>query len=139
VCSSDLRIARVVAATAGSLARAPAAPTGLVASGGGAAPVVLDWDAADPSRVDHYVLAVRAVTENLYRARWTLPPGAPSHAEATAVQLGLGAADAAFFVSVAAVDAAGHESLFAYPEYRCDAAGCVVQPGSALLTATRPL
>jgi len=44
--------------------------------------------------------------------------------------------DQAFFVSVAAVDAAGHESLFAYPEYRC-ATTCQVQPGSLDVTASR--
>lgn len=31
-----------------------------------------------------------------------------------------------FFISVAAVDEAGHASLFAYPECRCDATGCAV-------------
>jgi hypothetical protein len=41
----------------------------------------------------------------------------------------------AFFVSTAAVDSAGHESLFAYPEYRCDASRCAVQPGSLDVTA----
>jgi hypothetical protein len=37
---------------------------------------------------------------------------------------------------VAAVDAAGHESLFAYPEYRCDAGGCVVPAAALNITAT---
>jgi hypothetical protein len=41
-----------------------------------------------------------------------------------------------YFVSVAAVDAAGHESLFAYPEYRCDASGCVVPAAALNITAT---
>jgi hypothetical protein len=35
----------------------------------------------------------------------------------------------AFFVSVASVDEAGHESLFAFPEVRCDAVGCAVPAG----------
>ena len=41
-----------------------------------------------------------------------------------------------FFISVAALDNQGHESLFAYPEVRCDSAGCGA-PASAL-SATRP-
>ena len=48
----------------------------------------------------------------------------------------LGLSDApSFFVTVAAVDAQGHESLSAYPEYRCDTAGCLVQAGSLDVTA----
>ena len=47
------------------------------------------------------------------------------------------AGQSAYFVSVAAVDAQGHESLFAYPEYRCDASGCVVPTGALDVTATR--
>jgi hypothetical protein len=50
---------------------------------------------------------------------------------ATLQQLGL------YVVAVAAVDAEGHESLFAYPEYRCDSAGCAVQAGSLNLTAMK--
>ena len=41
-----------------------------------------------------------------------------------------------FYISVAAVDAAGHESLFAYPEYRCDTSSCVV-PSDALNVTAR--
>jgi hypothetical protein len=37
---------------------------------------------------------------------------------------------------VAAVDAGGHESLFAYPEYRCDTVSCVV-PSDALNVTAR--
>jgi hypothetical protein len=50
-----------------------------------------------------------------------------------ATDLGIGGASA-FFVSVAAVDAQGHESLFAYPEYRCDGTSCVVPPGALDVT-----
>ena len=70
--------------------------------------------------------------------------GAATSKAVTPADLGVGSAPAhdgssaskppAFFVSVAAVDAEGHESLFAYPEYRCDASGCVVQPGSLDVT-----
>jgi hypothetical protein len=85
------------------------------------------------STVDHYVLAGRAATENFYHARVSTPKTASSKS-VTAADLGIAGA-AAFFVSVAAVDAQGHESLFAYPEYRCDASSCVVQPGSADATS----
>ena len=43
------------------------------------------------------------------------------------------------FVSIAAVDAAGHESLYAYPEYRCDSKNRCSQPANALnVTAIAP-
>jgi hypothetical protein len=42
-----------------------------------------------------------------------------------------------YFISVAAVDARGHESLFAYPEFRCDTSGCVVPPAALNVTATK--
>jgi uncharacterized repeat protein (TIGR01451 family) len=43
----------------------------------------------------------------------------------------------AYYVSIAAVDAAGHESLYAYPEYRCDSTNTCSQPADALdVTAT---
>ena len=74
------------------------------------------------------MLAGRATTENLYRARLAVPATTGSMAVSPGdLQL---ADAAAFFVSVAAVDAEGHESLFAYPEYRCDSSGCQVQAGS---------
>jgi hypothetical protein len=38
----------------------------------------------------------------------------------------------AYYVSVAAVDAAGHESLYAYPEFRCDSRNTCSQPANAL-------
>ena len=54
--------------------------------------------------------------------------------------LGIPAATA-YYVSIAAVDAAGHESLYAYPEYRCDSTNTCSQPADALnvtATATPP-
>jgi len=63
--------------------------------------------------------------------------GAGSSAtSATASDLGL-AANATFYVSIAAVDAAGHESLFAYPEYRCTTGGCAVPQDALDVTAMR--
>jgi hypothetical protein len=123
------RVAQVVISSVASLARAPSPPQNIVASGNAGATVMLTWAAPlSGSGVDHYVLAGRAVTENFYHARVSTPRTATSKS-VTAADLGMAGA-AAFFVSVAAVDAQGHESLFAYPEYRCDASSCVVQPGS---------
>jgi hypothetical protein len=84
--------------------------------------------------VDHYVLAARPTTENFYHARVSVPGATLTKIIAPA---DLGMADTpAFFVSVAAVDAAGHESLFAYPEWRCNAQGCAIEPDALDLTAT---
>jgi hypothetical protein len=46
-------------------------------------------------------------------------------------------AGTSYYVSVAAVDAAGHESVYAYPEYRCSSTSCRVPSGSLNVTATR--
>lgn len=128
------RVAQVVLAVAATLARAPSAPQSPSASGSAAAPVTLTWSAPSTgSTVDHYVVVGRSVGENFYHARVAVPAGTRS-ATVGAADLGIAGA-AAFFVTVAAVDGAGHESQLAYPEYRCDAAGCVVQPGSLNVTA----
>ena len=127
------RMAQVVLASVASLARAPSPPRALTATGSAAGPITAGWMApASGSAVDHYALAARASTENFYHARVAVPAASAMHAVSPA-DLGVGGAPA-FFVSVAAVDAAGHESLFAYPEYRCDATGCVVQAGSTDVT-----
>jgi hypothetical protein len=97
-------------------------------------PWTLGWSApASGLAADHYVIAARAATENFYRAR---VPVAATTRTIGAAELGIDAA-AAFYISVASVDARGHESLFAYPEYRCDAAGCVVPAGSLDVTVKR--
>lgn len=127
------RMTQVVIASAASLARAPAPPGSINVTGNAAGPVTVSWAApGSGSSVDHYVLAGRAATENFYHTRVNVPANATSH-DVTPVELGIPGAPA-FFVSVAAVDAEGHESLFAYPEYRCDSGGCVVQAGSANVT-----
>jgi len=129
------RVAQVVLSSVASLARAPSPPRSTTASGSATGPVMVSWAApATGSAVDHYVVAGRAVTENFYHSKVSVPK-TDSQKSVTAKDLGLNGAPA-FFVSVAAVDADGHESLFAYPEYRCDASSCVVQPGSLNVTAT---
>ncbi len=120
------RVAKVVIAVGASLARAPSAPSAFVASAS-----ALTWTAPAYGKVDHYVVAARAVTENFYRRR-VIASATSMTAEPSDLGLDPGAA---YFVSVAAVDAAGHESLFAYPEYRCDSTGCVVPPDAMNITA----
>jgi Zn-dependent M28 family amino/carboxypeptidase len=127
------RIAQIVAAVAASLARAPDAPGGIAGAGTAAAPA-LSWTAPSTGPVDHYVVAARPVTENFYRARVRVG-GAQTSAAPSPADLGVDPSSPYFF-SVAAVDAAGHESLFAYPEYRCDASGCVVPAAALNITAT---
>jgi acetylornithine deacetylase/succinyl-diaminopimelate desuccinylase-like protein len=127
------RVAQVVVSSVATLARAPAPPGSFTATGNAAGPVQLAWSApASGAAVDHYVVAARAVTENFYHARASVPKTATT-VSLTPAALGVAGAPA-FFVSVGAVDAGGHESLFAYPEYRCDGSGCVVQPGSTDVT-----
>jgi hypothetical protein len=128
------RMAQIVIATAASLARAPAAPNAPTATGNAAATVSVSWTApVSGAAVDHYVIAGRDAGENFYHARVMVPATVTSH-DVTAADLGI-AGSAAFFVSVAAVDADGHESQFAYPEYRCDSASCAVPAGALNVTA----
>lgn len=127
------RVAQIIVSVAASLARAPMAPQIEGASVGSAA-WSMAWSApASGAAVDHYVIAARATTENFYHSRVVVPGSSTSH-QVSAAELGL-AAGSAFFMSVASVDAAGHESLFGYPEYRCDSAGCAIQSGSLDITA----
>src|SRR5262245_28952873 len=129
------RIARVVVAAAASLARAPGAPQAIVASGSAATSVTVGWTApAVAGIIDHYVVAARPVSANFYVKRIAVPASATS-ATVTAADLGI-AAGTSFFISVAAVDAGGHESLFAYPEYRCSSTVCEIQAGSLDLTTS---
>ena len=129
------RVTEVVIASVASLARAPSPPLSIRVSGHATGSAMLSWAApATGAPVDHYVVAGRAVTENFYHARVSVPKTA-TQKSVTATELGIAGAPA-YFVSVAAVDSAGHESLFAYPEYRCDASSCVVQPGSTNVTVT---
>ena len=64
-------------------------------------------------------------------------PGSDHAARVSVRALGL-KPGSSFYVSVAAVDAEGHESLYAYPEYRCSSSGgCSVPRGALDVTATR--
>jgi Zn-dependent M28 family amino/carboxypeptidase len=127
------RIAQVVASVAASLARAPDSPASIQVAGNSGAPT-LTWSVPSTGGVDHYVVAARAVTENFYHARVSV--AGPMTTRVTPAALGVDGTQP-YFVSVAAVDAKGHESLFAYPEYRCDTGQCVVPPGALNITATR--
>jgi hypothetical protein len=127
-------IGQIAMSAVATLARAPTPPQMPVAVGAASGRVTVSWTAPlSGTAVDHYVVAARPTTENFLHTRVSVPK--------TQTSISLGAAElgvtgaAAFYVSVAAVDAGGHESLFAYPEYRCDAASCVVPPGSLDITA----
>jgi hypothetical protein len=127
------RMATVVVATAASLARAPSAPQSIVVSGSNSSPVTVSWSAAAPIGLDHYVIAARPITSSVYENRIMVAGGATS-ATVSPSDLGI-PTGTSFFISVAAVDAAGHESLFAYPEVRCSTT-CAVQAGSLNVTTT---
>lgn len=131
------RITRVVLATAASLGRAPTPPRNMTAQRLSSNSVRLNWAAPSSGpAVDHYVISARRTTENFYRTRFSVSGTATTATARPIEDLGL-PSGASYFVSIAAVDVAGHESLYAYPEYRCTSSGCVVQSGSTNVTATR--
>jgi hypothetical protein len=126
----EARLAQVVISVAASLARAPKAPALSGVAGSASGPFTLTFSAPVAcTAVDHYVVAARPSTENFYKGRFVVAAGSTS-AAVTVGDLSVSGA-AALYLSIAAVDAAGHESLFAYPEYRCDAPACAV-PADAL-------
>jgi hypothetical protein len=133
--SYTARVAQVVAATAASLARAPTPPQSLRVQRLSSGRLKLAWSPPASGRVDHYVISARGISENLYRTRWVVPGDAVSSALSLVNDLGIPSGTA--YVSVAAVDAAGHESLYAYPEYRCTSRSCSVPSGSLNVTATK--
>jgi hypothetical protein len=130
------RIAQVVVAVGASLARAPMPPQITSVAGTGTGPWTASWSApASGPAVDHYVVSARAASENFYHAR-VVVPAAKTSQSVTATDLGI-PAGSPFYLSVAAVDAAGHESLFAYPEYRCTATNCAAPADANDVTAMR--
>jgi Zn-dependent M28 family amino/carboxypeptidase len=132
--SYTARIAQIVAAVTASLARAPMAPQIESVTGGPAGASTITWSAPTSGpNVAQYVISARPTTENFYHSR-VLVPASSTSLQVTAADLDL-AAGSTYFISVASIDAAGHESLFAYPEYRCDSAECSVQSGSLDIVA----
>jgi hypothetical protein len=129
----EAKIAKVMIATLGSLARAPNAPVNFVASGDATHGVTVTFGAAPGDEVEKFVVAARATTENFYRGRVRVEG---TSAFVTPEQLKM-APGQSFFISVSAQGEGGHESLFAYPEYRCDASGCVVPAGALNITASK--
>jgi Peptidase family M28 len=128
------RIAQVVVAVGASLARAPMPPQMTSVTGTGMGPWTPSWSApASGPAVDHYVVAARPSSENFHHTRVVVPASKTSQA-VTASDLGITAGQV-FYLSVAAVDAAGHESTFSYPEYRCSATGCAVPADALNVTA----
>jgi hypothetical protein len=132
------RVTQIVVASAASLARAPTPPQNMVATGMSSSTVKLAWSApASGSPVNYYVISARSSGENFYRTRFFVPAGLTSATADVAQDLRI-PRGTPYYISIAAVDAGGHESLYAYPEYRCDATNRCSQPGDALnVTATK--
>jgi hypothetical protein len=130
------RIAQVIGAVAASLARAPDAPQNFTASGNSVQGITPSFVGPDEGDVDHFVVAARSVNENFYRQRVVISEGDEQVISPQA--LGLNPGDS-FFVSVSTVDSRGHESLFAYPEARCDSASCVIPSYANNVTASPSL
>jgi hypothetical protein len=129
-------IAQVIGGVAGNLARAPGSPRNFTANGNSVQGVQITFNEPQGGHVDHFVVAGRSVSENFYRQRVTIPnPGQPQ--QISAQTLGLNHGDS-FFLSVASVDKQGHESLFAYPEIRCDTNACIVPPNSQKIKEPLP-
>jgi Peptidase family M28/Fibronectin type III domain len=132
------QIAQVMAAVAASLARAPLSPRNFNASGNSMQGITISFEEPEGGHVDHFVVAARSVNENFYHQRVTIShDDDDGNAAISAQTLGLNPGDS-FFVSVAAVDKQGHESLFAYPEVRCDSSTCVIPSYAYNVTAPLP-
>jgi len=116
-------IAQVIAASAASLARAPGSPQNFDATGNAVQGITIKFDNPAGGNVDHFVAAARPISQNFYLRRITVTHD--TKRVITPRELGLKPGDS-FFVSVAAVDTVGHESLFAYSEVRCDSNGCTI-------------
>ena len=125
----ETKIAKVMAATMGQLGRAPNPPT-FTAVGDAIGGVTLTFAAAPGDKVEQFIIAARPTTANFHTGRVRVHA---SGAFVTPQQLGIPAGQA-FFISVSALGNGQHESLFAYPEYRCDASGCKVPDGALDIT-----
>ncbi|HEY2031429.1 MAG TPA: M28 family peptidase [Myxococcales bacterium] len=129
----EARIAKVMTATLAHLARAPNAPVNFAASGNANDGVNVTFNAAPGDKAEKFIVAARPVTANFHTGRVRVDG---SGAFVTPQQLGI-APGQAFFISVSAIGNGNHESLFAYPEFRCDATGCTVPAGALNITATK--
>ena len=129
------RIAQVMAGTAASLASAPGAPQKFTATGNAVLGVTVNFLGPQNDNVDHFVVAARSVNENFYRQRVIISEG--DNNLISPQTLGLNPGDS-FFISVATVDDLGHESLFAYPEVRCDSSSCAVPANAQAAAAPVP-
>jgi len=126
------KIAKVMAATMGQLGRAPNPPT-FTATGDAIHGVNVTFAAAPGDKVEKFIIAARPTTENFYTGRVRVHG---SSAFVTPRQLHIHGGQP-FFISVSALGEGQHESLFAYPEYRCDASGCVVPAGALDITVSK--
>ena len=126
-------IAQVMASVAASLARAPDSPQNFTATGNAIQGIRLNFNGPQNGDVDHFVVAARSVSENFYRKRIIVSEG--DGQLISPQELGLNPGDS-FFVSVSTVDGAGHESLFAWPEVRCDSSACAIPPYAAAPVST---
>jgi hypothetical protein len=129
----EARIAKVMTATLANLARAPNAPVNFVASGDATHGVTVTFNAAPGDDVEKFIVAARPTTANFHTGRVRVEG---TRARVTARQLGI-APGQSFFISVAAQGDGHHESLFAYPEFRCDATGCAIPAGALNTTASK--
>jgi len=130
------RIARVMGAVAASLARAPRSPQNFTATGNALQGISVRFEVPEDSHASRFVVAARSVNENFYRRRVAVSRDSEDQVISPQA-LGLNSGDS-FYVSVSAVDAQGHESLFAYPEVRCDSTGCAIPAYAYNVTAPLP-
>jgi hypothetical protein len=129
----EARIAKVMAATLAHLARAPNAPVNFTATGDANGGVNVTFAAAPGDKVEKFIVAARPTNANFHTGRVRVEG---TSARVTPAQLGI-APGQPFFISVSAQGEGHHESLFAYPEFRCDATGCAIPAGALNITATK--
>lgn len=136
--SYTARVTQVAVAALSSLARASTPPRNMVASRVSSSTVRLTWSApASGPPVSYYVISARTTSENFYRTRFAVAGSLTSATARKVLDLGI-PSSSSYYVSIAAVDAGGHESLYAYSEYRCTSNNTCSRPSDALnVTATR--
>ncbi|MFL5412959.1 MAG: M28 family peptidase [Myxococcales bacterium] len=128
----EAKIAQVMGSTLGHLARAPNPPT-FTATGDANSGVTVTFAAAAGDKVENFIVAARSTKENFHSGRVRVRG---TSAFVTPAQLGI-APGQAFFISVAAESNGHHESLFGYPEFRCDATACAIPAGALNITGSK--